>query len=69
MTSIQIIPRNDTEPHEQNQWCKCNPMLETVNNILIVTHNAYDLREVIEVTNEILNNENAKDKWEVIFQD
>jgi hypothetical protein len=69
MTSIQIIPRNDTEPHEQTQSCKCNPMLETVNNILIVTHNAYDLREVIEVTNKILNNENAKDKWEIIFQD
>jgi hypothetical protein len=44
-------------------------MLETLNNILIVTQNAYDLREVIEVTNEILNNENTKDKWEVIFQD
>ena len=69
MTSIQIIPRNDTEEHEQTQWCECKPMLETLNNILIVTQNAYDLREVIEVTNEILNNENTKDKWEVIFQD
>jgi hypothetical protein len=69
MTSIQIIPRNDTEEHEQTQWCECKPMLETLNNILIVTHNAYDLREVIEVTNEILNNDNAKDKWEIIFED
>jgi hypothetical protein len=69
MTSIQIIPLNDTKEHDKTRWCECNPILETVNNILIVSHNAYDLREVIEVANEILNNKNAKDKWEVIFQD
>jgi hypothetical protein len=69
MTSIQIIPCNDTKEHEQTQWCECNPNFEMVNNILIVTHNAYDLREVIELANEILNNNNTKDTWEIITQD
>lgn len=69
MTSIQIIPLNDTKEHEQTKLCKCNPKLETVNDVLIVCHNAYDLREAVEIANELLRNDNEGSNWEIIFQD
>lgn len=69
MTSIQIVPRNDTGEHDQTRWCKCNPRLEMVNGVLIVCHHAYDLREVIENANQILNNSHTENRWEIITQD
>lgn len=69
MTSIQIIPLNDTGEHEQTKFCKCKPRLETVNDVLIVCHNAYDIREAVEIANELLRNPNEGSNWEIITQD
>jgi hypothetical protein len=52
---IHILPKNDLEPHEEEGTiCKCNPRVEFVEGGMLVIHNAYDNREIIEQVNQIL---------------
>jgi len=50
-----ILPCNDIKPHFETNLCHCNPKLEVVNGNLLVIHNSFDGREIIEWTNKILN--------------
>ena len=54
--SLHIIPINDLKEHEEISTCLCNPKLILEIEEMIFIHNAWDLREIIEKTNEILNN-------------
>lgn len=45
---LHIIPINDLEEHEESSTCKCMPSVEIVNAEIIVTHNSFDRRELIE---------------------
>ena len=51
-----IVPINDIKEHlEDSALCECNPTIIFENGDMIITHNSYDHREVIEQVNEILN--------------
>jgi hypothetical protein len=45
---IHILPINDLEKHEELSTCKCNPKLIEENGELILVHNSFDKREIIE---------------------
>lgn len=52
---IHILPVNDLEPHdEEGTTCKCEPRVEFVEGGMLVIHNSYDHREIIEQVNKIL---------------
>lgn len=53
-----ILPTNDLIIHKESSKCKCDPKIKTQSNgNILVIHNAYDGREIIEYFNKI-NNEN-----------
>jgi hypothetical protein len=45
---LHILPINDIEEHEELSTCKCNPKLIEEKGELILVHNSFDKREVIE---------------------
>lgn len=48
-----ITPINDIEPHEESTTCKCLPKVEIVENgDMLVVHNSFDGREIIEKLEE-----------------
>ncbi len=51
-----IIPVNDVKEHSEYSTCECNPTIDIVNGVVIITHNSFDGREGLEMANEILNN-------------
>lgn len=58
---VHVLPVNDLEPREEEgTTCKCEPRVEFVEGGILVIHNAYDQREIIEQVNNIL--ETKKDK-------
>lgn len=53
--AIHIIPLNDTDEHEEESTCKCEPTLIEEEGDMIFIHNSFDGREGVEFANEILN--------------
>jgi hypothetical protein len=58
---IHVYPLNDLKEHDtsnKGNTCDCNPkiVIKDYHEILVV-HNSYDGREVVEFANEILNKE------------
>jgi hypothetical protein len=53
---INILPTNDIDFHEENSNCKCLPRILLEYGELIVIHNSFDNRELIEEVNKILGN-------------
>lgn len=49
---IHVLPINDLYEHEEAEWCPCKPKIEE--NGMLIIHNAFDNREVIEETKSIL---------------
>ena len=46
---VHILPINDLEEHEELSTCKCNPKIEFLENgDMMIVHNSFDRREVIE---------------------
>ena len=54
--SYHILPNNDLEEHEETTTCKCEPRIEIINGEMLIIHNAFDQREIIEQVEEILKN-------------
>ena len=55
---IHVLPVNDLEPHdEEGTTCKCEPRVEFVEGGMLVVHNSFDGREMIEQVKEILEDE------------
>ena len=53
-----ITPINDLEEHEENSSCKCVPKDEVQDSgDLLVIHNSFDRRELLEEVIEIMNSE------------
>ena len=58
MTSndIHVYPVNDLKEHIlKGVDCHCNPTVKVEGAGLIIVHNAYDHREIIEQANEVLD--------------
>lgn len=52
---INILPINDSKEHEETSTCKCQPSIEILEDgELMIIHNAFDERELIEEFYEIL---------------
>lgn len=53
-----IYPVNDLEEHDlEGTTCKCGPKVEfPEDGGMLVIHNAFDLRELVEMANEVLGN-------------
>ena len=56
MSIYHIVPINDLKDHFDSAECECEPSISFENGDMIITHNSYDLREIIEQVNDILNN-------------
>jgi len=52
--AIHIYPLDDLKEHVLESTCECQPTVIIENGELIVCHNAFDGRELIEEVNEIL---------------
>lgn len=52
---IHLIPVNDLVIHEENTTCDCQPKVEFLESgDMMVTHNSYDGRELLEIDNSII---------------
>lgn len=51
---IHVVPINDLEEHSDDTTCKCNPVVEVHEEILVI-HNSFDGREKIEQLLEKVN--------------
>jgi len=50
---IHVYPLNDKKFHKlEGTNCECEPRIEIEGASLIIIHNAYDHREIMEVINE-----------------
>jgi hypothetical protein len=57
METIHVYPINDIEPHELEGYrCKCDPKVEYQHESesIMVIHNSFDGRELVEAANKIL---------------
>lgn len=46
---LHVIPENDLRKHEESNVCDCHPFMIEENGEMIMIHNSYDGRELIEV--------------------
>jgi hypothetical protein len=65
---IHIVPINDEKGHELSLSCSCAPLLRPIDggSYDVVSHNSFDLREVMEEVNDILGYQQKRLQWEVI---
>jgi len=45
---VDVIPLHDLQPHLPGLYCPCEPTVEVVGAVLVITHNAWDHREFVE---------------------
>lgn len=55
--SIHVYPLNDLQEHIFESTCFCNPIVTIQNGEIIICHNSFDGREIIEKVNQIIKNE------------
>lgn len=56
--SYHILPINDIKEHEESTICECEPKIEFIQGEMLIIHNAFDQREILEQVEEILKNGN-----------
>ena len=49
---LHVMPLNDKREHEWSADCPCRPDTELVGATLLVIHDAFDFRHIMEVLNE-----------------
>ena len=52
---IHVIPLEDLKSHTENTICECDPVVEIINNNMLVIHNAFDKRDLIEEAQQRIN--------------
>jgi hypothetical protein len=58
---IHVYPVNDIEEHDlYSTTCHCRPRVSFENGEMIVFHNSFDGREIIEEVNKILGYESHR---------
>lgn len=55
MFSWHVIPLDDSEEHEDNESCRCLPNIVETKSAILIIHNAFDGRDMLE---ELKNNVN-----------
>jgi len=52
---ISILPIHDTKPHIEDSTCECEPEIKIIETgDIIMVHNSFDGREIIEKINELI---------------
>lgn len=51
---LHILPRNDIQEHEESTCCACRPRVECEGAEILVVHNSFDGREMVEQAPDIL---------------
>lgn len=49
--AVEIVPENDSAPHQSTERCRCIPTVGYEFGIATLTHNAFDGREATEANN------------------
>lgn len=63
MSDMHVYPLDDLKEHDTSGTdCHCNPRIEVIGGSLLIIHNAYDHREIIEEANEILEEYRNEEK-------
>ena len=58
MSIWHILPINDIDTHEELSTCKCEPKVDVLDvGDMMIIHNSFDGREIIEIVNKIIANE------------
>jgi hypothetical protein len=57
--AIHIIPENDSQPHEELTTCHCHPRVDFTQGVMVVIHNSFDGRELLEQAQDLLNTKGA----------
>ena len=52
---VNVMPENDLKPHIESADCACEPTVEVIGASLLIIHNSYDHREIIEQAIDIMN--------------
>ena len=60
--AIHVYPINDLKEHTLESTCDCCPTVTIQNGEMIVCHNSFDAREIIEEVHKILKNETEADR-------
>ena len=60
METLNILPINDVQQHKEDEHCMCNPTTRIHFGVKIVTHNAFDGRDIEEAREELANVNNEK---------
>jgi len=55
-TEFNVIPMDDLRKHELSGDCECNPKIVEESGQLIIVHNSYDKREIVERLYETCKN-------------
>jgi len=55
MSDVNVIPLGDLKPHIESADCECCPTVEVIGASLLIVHNSYDHREIIEQAIDIMN--------------
>ena len=50
---VNILPKNDTKEHTEGATCECKPVVEVHGFSLLIIHNAFDNREILEEIEEM----------------
>jgi uncharacterized protein YlzI (FlbEa/FlbD family) len=58
--TINICPINDIKPHTFNSTCECNPDVIIENGEMLIVHNSFDGRELVEEAENIINGNTCK---------
>ena len=59
MDKYHVTPVDDLVSHQESENCACNPRIEIVGENVLVIHNSYDRRELIEEANKAMEDENG----------
>ena len=43
-----ILPNNDLKEHTESKNCECKPTVRIINKSMLIVHNSYDGREIVE---------------------
>lgn len=55
LSDVDVYPENDLKPHSMGVGCDCEPAVEVIGASLLIVHNSYDHREIVEQAVDILN--------------
>jgi hypothetical protein len=68
LEEVHVLPSVDTYPHLIGTMCPCKPVVEVHRKTLMVTHFAFDGRDILEFVKDEYDIDNSGDhgEWENI---